>query len=264
MRGLPWVFAGVAFLVPSWVHAQPTPDSTQCGDPTARAEHWDQGCRSPEERRARRFYWLAISGIGSLHFNSSSQLNAALRGSGYSAPGFAQSIFGGGFDGGIGRFRATWDLGCPGSRSYTRISDGASFRVRQCYIGLDLGYDVVQLGGLAIFPMLGIAGGDLRLKVDANQPPFLADQLSAADRNGEIRRNVGAARLLIGIEQRVLIWESERMWLLFGVRAGYVQQIGQSNWLHEGRNVPKLQGGPAVDTSGPCLRLSIGLAADTD
>ena len=145
-----------------------------------------------------------------------------------------------------------------------RNSDGATFRVQQCYIGLDFGYNVVQRDGLSIFPMLGIAGGDLRLKVDPNRAPFLGDQLTAADGDGEIRRNVEAARVLIGVEERLLIWEPERVWLLFGARGGYVQQLGQSNWLHDEPSLPDMRGGPTVNTSGPFLRFGLGLAADTN
>jgi hypothetical protein len=108
-----------------------------------------------------------------------------------------------------------------------RTSDGAQFGVSQCYIGIDFGYDVVEWRGLSIFPMLGIGGGDLRIVVDPNAAPFLRGQLGPDDAGNEIRRNVGLFRGLLGIEERVRLWNAQELSLLFGARAGYIQQFAQ-------------------------------------
>jgi hypothetical protein len=286
--GASWVIiAGAACALLSWsssARARPVDTEHFCASPDAdqlsragRAELCPDGVRVPRVRsvrapRVRRVRprtppravgWLGVSGIASLHANWLARINEALRTNGYTEVGHLQPIFGFAFDGGYGRVRAAWDLGCPGKRHYERLSDGARFGVSQCYIGFDFGYDVVQWRGLSIFPMLGIGGGDLRIVVDPNAAPFLRGQLGPDDAGTEIRRNVGLFRGLIGIEERVRIWDAQQLSLLFGARAGYIQQFVQAAWAHADPKGADLYGGPTVDTSGPFLRIGLGFAVDS-
>ena len=274
------VIGGAAFALLSWsssARAKPVETehffASRDADEQGRAERAERRPDGVLVQRPRRRLapppphavgWLGISGTASLHANWLAQINEALRTHGYSEVGHLQPIIGFAFDGGYGRGRAAWDLGCTGKRHYERASDGARFGVAQCYIGLDFGYDVVKWHGLSIFPMVGIAGGDLRIEVDPNDAPFLRGQLGPDDAGNEIRRNVGLFRGLIGIEESVGIWQAQRLSLLFGARAGYIQQFAQARWVHSDPKAADLNGGPTVDTSGPYLRLGFGFAFESN
>ena len=74
---------------------------------------------------------------------------------------------------------------------------------------------------------------------------------------------VGLFRGLIGIEERVRIGDAQQLSLLFGARAGYIQQFAQAGWAHADPKAADLNGGPTVDTSGPFLRIGLGFAVDS-
>jgi len=212
-----------------------------------------------EQLTQPRGFWLGISARYSVHHNRQDELGRAFRSNGYSEPGNNQPIIGYAFDLGKGWWRFAADLGCWGPRTYTRVRDGAHYGVSQCFLAAYAGGDVVQYDGLSVFPMLGIAGGDLRVSYDPIDPPMLRDQLMRFPEDTEVRRNLGALAGLIGVEQRVSL--GSQTVLLLGARIGYALQFAQGGWVHDDADLPSVEGGPSVDTSGPFLRLGLGFGA---
>lgn len=212
-----------------------------------------------------RPFWIGISLILSVHHNQQDSLNRVFRDNGYSSIGTNQPIFGFAFDAGFKRFRFSWDLGCPGKRTYVRYEDGASYGVEQCFIGWYAGFDVFRYGGLSVFPMVGIALGDFQVNYDPGRPPMLRDQLSRYPDDTQVRRNLGAVVGLLGVEERIKLWRGrgEIAMLVLGLRLGYAQQFTQDDWVHENSELPDVIGGPKVDTSGPMMRVGIGILAQT-
>lgn len=209
--------------------------------------------------------WLALSGIASMHHNQLGSLNVALASAGYSTIGSNQPILGIGVEGGIGRLRVAWDSGIFGTRSYRRSSDGARFDVSQASISLDVGYDLLQVSGLSLFPMVGAAGGDIRLQIDPARSPILPEQIALHRSEGEVRRNTWSVRGLVGAEQRISLWKrgDDQLLLVVGLRLGYVHQVSESRWMFEEPQNADLQGGPTVNTSGPFWRVGLGLAGSS-
>jgi hypothetical protein len=165
-------------------------------------------------------------------------------------------------DFGIKRWRLTWDTGIWGARSYTRYNDSRSFSVEQANVSIDTGFDLIQYHGFSLFPMVGLAGGDLRLAVDPQLSPVIRNQISGISGSHELRQNTWSSRILLGIEQRVRIWNrpDDHALLFFGLRIGYQKQFAHSEWILDDPDFLHLHDGPSVDVSGPFVRLAIGIA----
>lgn len=210
----------------------------------------------PEKPTRPRPNFLGISVVSSLHRSDLGELNAELGRNGFRSVSSVQPYLGFAFDGGIGRFRASWDLevglGRPGA-------EGSPF-VYGFLIAVHVGFAVHRSGGFALFPMLGIAGGDQRVSVEPDRPAIFPAALGALPNAEDIRKNVGSLLISLGSEQRIPMTGGRisHGGLLLGARAGYAFQFTQSAWLRQSSSGSDLPVAPDVDTSGPYLRLGIG------
>jgi hypothetical protein len=204
---------------------------------------------------------LGISALGSVHHNRLVEVNRALQTQGYSTVGSNQPVYGLGFDGGWKRWRVAVDAGLYGARTYRLLAGGEPLSVYQASVSLDAGFDFVQLGGLSIFTMMGAAVGDLRMQIDPSQPPILREQIVLFPNEREVRRNTWSMRGLIGIEQRVVLWDrvDDQLLLVMGLRLGWAEQVSQGRWMFAEPTTGELVGGPQVDSSGAFMRWGIGL-----
>jgi len=205
-----------------------------------------------------RPFWIGISALQLVHHNSQDEIDKGMRSAGYSSIGTNQPIRGVAFDLGLARWRLSWDIGLWGKRSFDRHSDGQSFAVRQANVSIDTGVDVIQYRGFSVFPMVGLAGGDLRFDIEARKTPIIYEQIGGVDGTFELRQNTWSARILAGVEQRYPI--HDQVSLLFGLRIGYQKQFLHSEWILDDPDRISLHGGPSVDVSGPFVRFAIGIA----
>lgn len=136
-------------------------------------------------------------------------------------------------------------------------------RVHRGWLSPEVGYDVYRFGTFAVFPMLGYASGDLLVDMDCSQPPLFASYFkSAPECSRNVRRSFDALKIVIGVEDVVPLW---RRWIedggfVFGVRLGYLFQLGQGSWRTGTTAETTLAGGPDADVSGVFMLMNVGIS----
>lgn len=200
--------------------------------------------------------FIALSLVSGFHFNALDGLNAEFAKNGYGVVSSLQPYIGFAFDGGIGRFRAAWDL----EAGLSRRGDAPTPDTSATFIALHAGFAVLRGGGFALFPMAGIAGGDQRVSIEPRRPALFPTEFVNATGSEDVRKNLYWFVLSLGSEYRWPLTEGHfsRGGILFGVRGGYAFQFAQTNWTRDSALLPDLSDGPTVDASGPYLRLGIG------
>ena len=200
--------------------------------------------------------FLAINFISTIQFTSVDELNAEFVRNGFSRVSGVQPYLGFGFDGSFGGFRPNLDC----NLGLERAGLGARAPgVDQVLIALNFGYAVYRREGIELFPMLGITGGDIGVDVRADDPAVAFAGLVEGEQR--IRRNVSLLLVSLGADFRRELWPSQRGGLILGLRAGYGHQFWSGTWVQEDHTAPDLPGGPEVDTSGPFVRLGLGVFA---
>jgi hypothetical protein len=212
----------------------------------------------PPERSRPNF--VGISLVSSFHWNDLAALNAELVANGFSSVSTVQPYVGFAFDGGIGPFRAAWDL----EAGLARPGGTSSPSVTGTFIALHMGIAVFRQSGFALFPMVGIAGGDQRVEVEPGHPAVFASALKNIGGTEDVRKNLGWFVLSLGSEYRVPITPGglSHGGFLFGLRGGYAYQFSQTNWMRDDPGLPSLAGAPPIDTSGPYVRIGVGWYED--
>jgi len=119
---------------------------------------------------------------------------------------------------------------------------------------LNVGYLVHRQGGLDIYPLIGLGGGSMNLKIGNAE----FDEVLDNPRGNARLSNLGfLINLAVGADYFFKLGESEKgdAGLVLGLRAGYTIAPGKGQWETEGIQV---SGGPEVGITGPYLRLMIG------
>lgn len=116
---------------------------------------------------------------------------------------------------------------------------------------LDLGYAVVEGGGLLVYPMIGVGGGGMSLAIEERSTPTFDDVLEQPRRG--VRLNQAQFLLAAGVGVDQLF--GGRRGVNVGLRAGWTFAPLDSEWAF-GRN--DVAGGPEGGFTGPYIRLSVG------
>lgn len=152
-------------------------------------------------------------------------------------------------------------VGTVGDRVYSRTT-GKAVRVHRGWLSPEIGYDVYRYGRFAVFPMFGYASGHLLVEMHCDQPPLFKSYFSSAKQcSRNVRQGFEALKLVIGVEDVIPLWHRwiEDGGLVFGLRLGYVAQLGESSWRTGDIEDVALPGGPRGDVSGPFMLLNVGL-----
>jgi len=203
--------------------------------------------------------YLGVTVTGGIMHNDLGELNRELRANGYTEVGDLQPIYGFAFDGAIGRWRGGLSIEPFGSRTFQHATDGSGHALGQVAIQIDAGYILVRAAGLRLFPSVGLTAGDLHLDVDYDAPAILPEQLGGLEGRGEtIRSNRYTSVFSLGADYLLSIGGAATG-ILLTLRGGYIQQLGQHDWVRQDADALDLRGGPAVDVSGPFVRLGVGI-----
>jgi hypothetical protein len=218
---------------------------------------FDLALEAPEPRQTRPFpNFIGISFVSSFHLNHLDAVNTEFVRNGFGPVSGIQPYLGFAFDGGIGRFRASWDIefGLP------RSGEAPSADVTGTFIALHAGVAVLRESGFALFPMVGIAGGDQRVEVGPERLAVFPAVLGNIGGTEDIRKNLGWFLLSLGSEYRWPLSTGgfSRGGLLVGVRGGYAFQFSQSDWLRDDPALPSIAHASPLDASGPYVRLGLG------
>ncbi len=194
--------------------------------------------------------------------NRLDDIDAQLEHNGYTLTPKAQRLVGFELGAGIRRLRIEISVvGTTGDRVFSRTT-GKSLRVHRGWLSPEIGYDVYRYRSLAVYPMLGYASGDLLVDMDCRQPPLFVSYFNSAPTcSRSVRRSFDAMKILVGVEDVVPLWHRwiEDGGLVFGVRLGYLAQLGQGSWTTGTVVETSLAGGPDADVSGPFMLVNVGL-----
>jgi hypothetical protein len=145
------------------------------------------------------------------------------------------------------------------TRETTRGGEKVSFA---CGYGFfDLGYLVYSAGGLHVYPLLGLGGGTMSLKIVESGTPSFDDVLDDPGRTAELVTGGLLVNVAIGSDYLLKIGADEEGegGFVFGLRAGYTFSPIKGDWQMEGEAV---SGGPNLSITGPYVHLMIGAGAN--
>jgi len=124
---------------------------------------------------------------------------------------------------------------------------------------VNIGYALINLPFLQIYPIAGIGGGTLSVKVteDFSSSGF-NNILSQTNKIVELEKATYTAFVGGGVDFVIDMGSDSPVDLLLGVRAGYVFDLsGSSGWASQGVALP---GGPSSGFSGALIRVFIGIS----
>jgi hypothetical protein len=182
------------------------------------------------------------------------ELNATLRQNGY--PEFDETFLtlgGGGF-----AIRNRLVIGGEGHALLQSEATTTNGQYRAGVFGgygmFNLGYQVFRAGGFSLYPLVGVGGGGLTLRIRQRAVVDFDDVLGDPGRES----NLATGSLLVG-GALGMDWffgtGSGRGGFAIGLRGGYNYAPLSSDWHMTGSDVA---GGPETDLTGAWVRISIG------
>lgn len=208
--------------------------------------------QAQSQKAGSRGYFM----IGS-HFLQISKLNDMLKKQGYSkfSSGFI-SLGGGGYRtvglliiGGEGHGLLNVNGSSVNNKFKSSLSAGYGF--------FDLGYLIYSNPSLDIYPMLGIGGGAISLKIRPTSPINFDEALVNPQKGVNLSTGGFLLNFAFGTEY-FLKTENGKDYergLIIGLRLGYVVTPIKGNWKFQGLDVAD---GPKIGFTGPYLRLEFG------
>ncbi|MGE0158194.1 MAG: hypothetical protein AB7T31_02210 [Gemmatimonadales bacterium] len=138
----------------------------------------------------------------------------------------------------------------PGGGRQLTVSGGFGlFRV---------GYLVITGEAFDLYPLFGIGGGGMSLKIAERFAPTFDQVIADPETSSTLSTAVLVLDVGLAANYRVTLGERERGvgGFLLGVQAGYSFAPAQSAWSLDGTN--DVAGGPDLRIQGPYVRLSLG------
>ena len=122
----------------------------------------------------------------------------------------------------------------------------------------DLGYIVYSSKDVRVYPLIGLGGGGLSLRIVEEETSLSFDEvLDNPRRSAELVTGGFLVNLALGVDYLLQLNEDERGrgGLVFGLRAGYTLSPVKGDWnLDE----VAISGGPDMGITGMYVRLMIG------
>lgn len=182
-------------------------------------------------------------------------LNSGLENAGYSTFSDRFISFGGGGYGIIKRIIIGGEghglIGEEATNESTKtsISGGYGF--------FDVGYLLYSTDAFNLYPLLGIGGGGVNLKIVERSTPSFEDVLENPNRNAELSTGGFLIDLGFGADYLYKLGEDEgeEGGLALGLRMGYTLTPIKSSWDMDGIDVSD---GPDTGVTGPYIRFMIG------
>ena len=196
----------------------------------------------------------AMFGVGTLDIKD---LNAKLESKGYTAISDNLISMGGG---GHGIIKNKVIIGGEGHAlvSEETTSGHHTTRIGVGYGLFDLGYIVYSSKDVRVYPLIGLGGGGLSLRIVEEETSLSFDEvLDNPRRSAELVTGGFLVNLALGVDYLLQLNEDERGrgGLIFGLRAGYTLSPVKGDWnLDE----VAISGGPDMGITGMYVRLMIG------
>jgi len=118
----------------------------------------------------------------------------------------------------------------------------------------NLGYLIYSKNDLNVYPLLGLGGGGMWLKIG---PYSFDDILENPRRGAELSTGGFLFNLALGTDYLMKLWKDEKGegGLVFGLRLGYTLAPIENGWEMDGIS---LSGDPQIAITGPYIRFMIG------
>lgn len=118
----------------------------------------------------------------------------------------------------------------------------------------DVGYLIHSKHDLNVYPLIGIGGGAMSLKIG---PDSFDDILENPRRGAELSAGGFLLNAALGTDYLMRLWKDEKGegGLVFGLRIGYTFAPAKGGWEMDGIT---LSGDPEMGITGPYFRLMIG------
>jgi len=184
-------------------------------------------------------------------------LNSYLESKGYSKLADNFISFGGGGYGIIGKVIIGGEgHGLIGEES---TSDSYKTSIGASYGFVNFGYIVYSTKGLSVYPLLGLGGGKMSLKiVERGTASSFDDVLDNPERSAKLSTGGFLLTLALGTDYLLKLGEDEKGkgGLVFGLRIGYTFAPIKGSWEMDGGI--EISGAPEIGITGPYIRLMIG------
>ena len=202
-----------------------------------------------EETQGRGYFSFGV------HFLDIDDLNDRLSNQGYTEfPTYFYTIGGGGhgiLENGIvvgGEGHAIMERDETTGTFETSLGGGYGF--------FNLGYAVYQQNNLSVYPMLGIGGGSVSMKITDSEAPLFDDVLADPKRSAELSTGGFLFDIAVGLDYLFTVGTTqEEGGFMFGFKAGYTFSPSDNDWKMNGNEI---NGGPDFGITGPYIRLMVG------
>ncbi len=189
-------------------------------------------------------------------------LNSKLENSGY--PAMSENFFSVG-GGGHAIIHNRWIIGGEG---HTLLGEEATHEnymqsITGGYGFFDLGYILFSIKDLRVYPLLGLGGGGMNLKIREDITSISMDNiLDNPGRGAELTTAGFLFNLGGGIDYLFTFGKDDitRGGMFLGVRAGYTISAFKGKWMMDGIEI---SGAPEIGMKGPYIRFLIGGGAIT-
>lgn len=184
------------------------------------------------------------------------ELNADLRGAGYPSLNDTFLSLGGAGFGERGRFLIGGEGHALLGGDETSVDGTYRISAGGGYGLFRVGYVVLSSEGFDVFPMIGIGGGGMGLKIAERSVPTFDDVLDNPARSSSLSTGMFLIDTSIGANYRAGLGGEAEGGFLVGVQVGYTFAPGDPKW--ELDEINTVAGGPPFKIEGPYIRLSLG------
>lgn len=209
----------------------------------------DSDDTSYEDNQGRGYFMFGA------HFLDIDDLNARLSHLGYrELPTHFYTIGGGAH----GIMESGIVIGGEGHALLNRAETTGTFKTSMGggYGFFDLGYAVFARDALTVYPMLGIGGGSVTMRITDSEAPLFDEVIADPKRSAELTMGGFLLDVSVGLDYLFRVGaEQTDGGFMFGLRAGYTFSPSESNWKMNGNEI---NGGPDFGITGPYVRVMVG------
>jgi hypothetical protein len=121
-----------------------------------------------------------------------------------------------------------------------------------------IGYRALSSGRLDVYPLVGIGGGEMSVKIRERSAPLFDDVLADPQRSSSLTTGMFLLDFGVGIDYRFVVESDEEDFggVALGIHAGYTLAPGDSSWKLD--DINNVAGGPTAQIEGFYVRASIG------
>jgi hypothetical protein len=121
-----------------------------------------------------------------------------------------------------------------------------------------VGYRAYSRGRLDIYPVFGIGGGQMSVKIRERSAPVFDDVLAGPQRSSSLTTGMFLLDFAVGLDYRFVVESDEEDFggVALGLHVGYTLAPGDTSWKLD--DINNVAGGPSAQIEGFYVRASIG------